>query len=692
MSPKVSVIVPIYNVEDYLEECLASVLSQTLEDIELICVNDGSTDGSLEIIRRYEAIDARIKVIDKSNAGYGSAMNAGLSLALGEYIGIVEPDDFIDSQMYKTMYEKAIESPQADIVKCAWKEVMPDGEVVVRNPYQDLATSDYMTARSFPGILHWHPSTPMGIYRREFLLEHGIRYIEAPGAGWVDNPFFQQVFFYAKVVKLCPIPFYNYRVGDFEHSSVLRDCTVPLNRLNDMLDFLEDGHEDEVFLLALAKRAIVYLRRILDSPYYFDQRETVRSEITRTLRRVPAAVVSLPQFTYEEKKLYEQFSNPPRLRPACSEDAIAVSVIIPIYNVEQYLAQCLESVVTQSLDEIEIICVDDRSRDFSRCIVNIFADRDARIRLIAQEKNGGYGKGMNTGLVHSRGHYIGIVEPDDYIMPTMFAELYGHAQLYDLDVCKSDFYRFKEEGSGNLKFQYVPMSNNGAVYGKVFRPLQDAGFFRYTMNTVTGVYRRAMLEEWSVRWNETPGASFQDNGFYVLTSAVANRFMFIRRPLYCNRRDNPNSSVADKGKVYCMNEEYELIRSWLKSAGFWSELKEDWANLLFRNELFTYGRIAEELRPEYVDFISKDFAKLIADEELELSRFSDAELERLRCIMSEPEEFLRVKEGSNPTKIERLEKEVERYRSSTSYKVGKAVTGLPRALKRALRKGEKAQG
>lgn len=683
MSPKVSVVIPIYNVENYLEECLDSVLGQTLADLEVICVNDGSTDGSLDIVRRFEAIDRRVKVIDKANAGYGSAMNAGFDLACGEYVGIVEPDDYIESSMYETMYEKAVASPMADVVKCAWKEVAPDGETTVRNPYQALSGSEFVTARSYPNLLHWHPSTPMGLYRRAFLEEHGIRYVEAPGAGWVDNPFFQQVFFYARVIKFCQNPFYNYRVGDFEHSSVLRDCRIPLDRLNDMLDFLEDGHWDDAFMLALAKRAIVYLKRILDSPYYYDQRDEVREEIVRTLNRIPPSLIAQPQFSYDEKLLYRQFSNPPTRRPAIAEDDIEISVIVPIYNVEQYLVQCLESVITQSLEQIEIICVDDRSRDFSRCIVNVLADRDSRIRLISQEKNGGYGKGMNTGLSNSHGKYIGIVEPDDFVVPTMFEELLSHAQLYDLDVCKADFYRFKEEGSGNLKFQYVPMSDVGAVYGKVFKPLQDETFFRYTMNTVTGIYRRSMLTDWGIFWNETPGASFQDNGFYVLTSAVAERFMFVKRALYCNRRDNPNSSVANKGKVYCMNEEYGLIKAWLKDNGFWDTLKEDWASLLFRNELFTYGRIADDLKAEYVEFVAKDFSDLIREEALVLSRFNGLETERLELIMSDPHEFMREREGSNPTKVERLEKEVERYRSSTSYKVGKMVTGVPRAIKRA---------
>ena len=86
---KVSVIVPIYNVEHYLEECLNSIVGQSLKELEIICVDDGSTDASLEIVRKYEKKDSRIKVLTGPNGGYGKAMNKGLETAKGKYIGIV---------------------------------------------------------------------------------------------------------------------------------------------------------------------------------------------------------------------------------------------------------------------------------------------------------------------------------------------------------------------------------------------------------------------------------------------------------------------------------------------------------------------------------------------------------------------------------------------------------------------------
>ena len=101
---KVSVIVPVYNVEKYLKKCIDSIIKQTLTDMEIICVDDGSTDSCPEILDEYANLDHRIKVIHKTNAGYGHAVNTGFAYAKGEYIGIVESDDYILPEMYETLY------------------------------------------------------------------------------------------------------------------------------------------------------------------------------------------------------------------------------------------------------------------------------------------------------------------------------------------------------------------------------------------------------------------------------------------------------------------------------------------------------------------------------------------------------------------------------------------------------------
>ena len=125
--PLISVLVPCYNVEKYLRECIDSIRSQTYKNLEIICINDGSTDSTAEILRQYADIDRRIRVITKENSGYGHSMNIGLSKATGEYLGIVESDDFIEPHMFETLIENALKN-NLDISRGSYFEYKTEGK------------------------------------------------------------------------------------------------------------------------------------------------------------------------------------------------------------------------------------------------------------------------------------------------------------------------------------------------------------------------------------------------------------------------------------------------------------------------------------------------------------------------------------------------------------------------------------
>lgn len=114
--PKISVIMPSLNVANYIEQCMESVINQTLRDIEIIAVDAGSTDGTLEILEKYESTDNRVRVIHSSKRSYGYQLNLGISIAHGNFIGVVETDDYIESNMYESLYKQALKS-KADYVK-----------------------------------------------------------------------------------------------------------------------------------------------------------------------------------------------------------------------------------------------------------------------------------------------------------------------------------------------------------------------------------------------------------------------------------------------------------------------------------------------------------------------------------------------------------------------------------------------
>lgn len=129
MKIKVSVIIPVYNTEDYLKECIESLVNQTLREIEILIVNDGSTDSSLEIMKEFKnKYPNIIKIFDKVNGGQASARNYALPFAQGEYLGFVDSDDWVDSTMYEEMYEKA-EKENADIVICDMVDHFPNKTV-----------------------------------------------------------------------------------------------------------------------------------------------------------------------------------------------------------------------------------------------------------------------------------------------------------------------------------------------------------------------------------------------------------------------------------------------------------------------------------------------------------------------------------------------------------------------------------
>ena len=274
-NPLISVIVPIYNTERYLDQCLTSIEQQTYRNLEIICLNDGSTDSSLEIIQRHAAQDARIRVVDKENQGYGATCNRGLDEAYGEYLAIVEPDDWIEPRMYEDMIRFAQQFKDGkpiDIVKTPyWRIWMPDTPTQRKlncayknriHPYkQPFALKDS------PKILHHHPSIWSALYRKQFLDNRGIRFREFPGAGWADNPFLIETLCQTNRIVYLDTPYYCYREDTPEKSAAfaLTNTLLPLERWNDMKDVMDRlGIEDPEILKAIYCRGFTYLSGIIE--------------------------------------------------------------------------------------------------------------------------------------------------------------------------------------------------------------------------------------------------------------------------------------------------------------------------------------------------------------------------------------------------------------------------------------------
>ena len=370
-----------------------------------------------------------------------------------------------------------------------------------------------------------------------------------------------------------------------------------------------------------------------------------------------------------------------------------VSIIIPTYNVENYLRECMESVTRQTLKDIEIICINDGSTDGSLQILKEYANKDSRIVLV-DKKNEGYGVGMNIGLDKATGEYIGIVEPDDFVPLNMYEDLYNAAKENDLDFVKADFYRFtRDSENGNMELIYNHLDATGENYNQVINPFEKPYITKFIMNTWSGIYRREYIEEYHIRHNTTPGASFQDNGFFWQTFIYAKRCMFIDKPYYMNRRDNPNSSVNNKQKVYCMNVEYDFIRDIFMQKGnekLWEKFKYYYNYKRYFNYSFTIGRISDEFKREYVERISKEMKRAVELDEVDVNLFTPRTQERFGLLIKDPEGYYQkyaLFEGtSEVAKVRKLERELSEVRKSTTFKVGKALMVLPRSIKRSLKK------
>ena len=243
-----------------------------------------------------------------------------------------------------------------------------------------------------------------------------------------------------------------------------------------------------------------------------------------------------------------------------------VSIVIPIYNVEKYLRQCLDSVVNQTLKEIEIICVNDGSKDNSLAIVQEYAAKDSRVKIIDKE-NSGYGHSMNCGFAEATGEFIGIVESDDYADLNMFETLYNIAKQHNLDVVKSGYYFYyskPEEKNEKVEIVSKVIANKTICPRESFKAkMEMVEFFNIKPTIWSAIYNSEFLKKNNITFNETPGASYQDASFNFKVWACADRVRLLQDAFLHYRQDNENSSVNSKGKVFCVCDEYEEMERFL---------------------------------------------------------------------------------------------------------------------------------
>lgn len=235
--PKVSIILPVYNVESYLRQCLDSIIMQTLEDIEIICVNDGSTDNSLEILQEYKNKDSRIKIINQENRGQGVARNIALENITGDYIGFVDPDDYISPNMYKTLYETAIKH-NCDIVEESFyikneiRNYLKKRKNKLNLPKNKIF--NYKVKKNYvfsPNLAIWNK-----LYKTSFIKENDIKFFETKKGEDIIFTIKSRVLA-SKIVYIDNADYY-YRIKKDNVPKSYKN-TSPIDELNRQIKFLD---------------------------------------------------------------------------------------------------------------------------------------------------------------------------------------------------------------------------------------------------------------------------------------------------------------------------------------------------------------------------------------------------------------------------------------------------------------------
>ncbi|MBQ7222246.1 MAG: glycosyltransferase family 2 protein [Bacteroidales bacterium] len=442
--PRLSVIIPVYNSEQYLSECLLSVCRQTLSDIEIICVNDCSTDGSRKILEDFAAADSRVRILDAPvNQGPSAARNAGIEAAGGDYIGFLDSDDWIDEDFFSLMVEKATEKDSDILISTnvvrefgsgpkpytwlSFPESTPEGEWIT-----PVFCANYAFSLS---ALH--------LYNTSFLKSSGVRYP-------TEYKIHEDDFFH-RVISLKTDRIYVFH-GSRYHYRYLSSSLIE-SRTN------HNAHS-----LALFKALKQYYGdRILEKSFemkLFGKMLFSNIETPESFADVKNYLISLSDYfeksgvwpsdfdrycikaileSEDHQECMKRIGTDPWVKYQTIERikrnmSIKVSVIIPEYNVEKYVGKCIQSICDQTFHDIEIIIVDDCSTDGSLKISKQYATQDNRIKVIALEKNQGVSAARNAGIAVAKGEYIYFIDSDDWIDTNYIEVMVSEIEKHKVDL------------------------------------------------------------------------------------------------------------------------------------------------------------------------------------------------------------------------------------------------------------------
>ena len=516
-TPKVSVIIPVYNVEEYLRECLDSVVNQTLKEIEIICVDDGSTDNSLEILKEYAKKDNRITVITQQNLHAGVARNAGLAVAKGEYLSFLDSDDFFELNMLEETYNKA-KNDNAEII-------IFGNYVYDQTKLKDIRKTTYLekflkkspfSPEEFSNDLFLisNPNAWTKLFKSKTVKENNVFFENYISCN--DITFVNTMLTLAKKISLTNNPYVHYRINTKINISADRGgkASCFIYAVKKLENNLRKHQKYEIYKKSLETR--------IDKSFNWELNQCNEQQ------KVDLKNLSI-------KILGKDYTQQPK-----------VSIIIPVYNTAEFLPQCLDSVINQTLKDIEIICVNDGSTDNSLEILKEYAKKDKRIIIINQE-NQGLSCSRNNALKIAKGEYIQFLDSDDYIDLSTCADLYNKSIRYNLDMINFEginFNRYKKEQQKGQTICYISPNEEKMVYSgaaleqiREFIPISACRFF----------YKRKFIIDNKMLFPEH--LCFEDNYFVLKALLLVKNYGVLRKICYY-RRIHENSITQNWNKHF----------------------------------------------------------------------------------------------------------------------------------------------
>lgn len=441
--PKVSIIVPTYNRIEYIQETIDSLLEQSYLNKEIICVDDGSDDGTWGFLCHIQNSNQGIKILRIPHCGSANAKNEGLKAATGDYILFVDSDDLLSLKAIEIMVDRAV-STQADIVFCRKtyftgtieKNLYSKGEGLVRCyiPERKFFSPDDIKDFIF-NFTEFSPTAKL--IRRDLIVNNKLTFPDFPRSE--DFPFISLAICLSQRLSVIYKSLYFHRYH--EHSLEANKDKFPISFIH-ATKFLElqlktKGYfnkYEQSFFNALIERSW-YNLKTSSTPSAIDSIKDSLKELfdyynlTAKPRDYFYNKVALSSVS---SALEVVFSEPESYYKKISHEDVTLSVIIPFFNAAQYIEKCLYSVLNCSLSDIEVICIDNNSTDGTYKIIERIGSKDRRIRLI-KNPIGFAGASRNVGLSVAKGRFIHFLDADDWVNIDSYATLCRKMEDFQLD-------------------------------------------------------------------------------------------------------------------------------------------------------------------------------------------------------------------------------------------------------------------